>query len=180
MPARGTPLIIAAILLMQATAAPAANVPPCRILRGGIAEGMCMGTVEPDGDGAVLVSLLPAPEPGPPLPPAIAKALDRLLKAQARGALILPAKLLADGATTRFCADWTDECMQTKPLTAWPLDSYFTPGRPYLLANGSVRIEWMLGAQLNYLSLIAFEGGKIRSIDTTPATIPMQKPPQVR
>jgi hypothetical protein len=180
MSARGTPLIIAAMLLMQAAAAPAVEVPPCRVLRGGIAEGMCMGNVEPDEGGYVLVSLLPAREPGPPLPPEIAKTLDRLLKAQARGALILPGKLLADGATARFCADWTDECMQTKPLTAWPLDSYFTPGRPYLLANGRVRIEWTLGAQLSYLSLIAFEGGKIRSIDTTPATVPMQKPPQAR
>lgn len=173
-------MIIAALLLMQATAAPAVESPPCRVLRGGIAEGMCMGPVEPDEGGTVLVALLPAPVPGPPLPPDVAKTLDRLLKSQARGTIALPARLLADGATARFCSDWTDECMESKPLTSWPLDSYFSPGRPYLLPNGRVRIEWMLGTQLTYLSMIAFEGGKVRSIDTTPATIPMQKPPQAR
>lgn len=171
-------MILAALLLMQA--ASVAEVPQCRVLRGGIADGMCVGTVEPDVGGAVLVSLLPAPVSGPPIPPDIARTLDRLLKAQARGTLDLPKKLLAEGAASRFCADWTEECMQSKPLTAWPLGSYFTANPPYLLPNGSIRIEWMLGVQLNYLSLIAFEGGKIKSIDTTPATIPMEKPAKKR
>lgn len=177
-------MILAVLLLMQAT--PAADAPPmdaqttaapsCRVLRGGIADGMCVGMVEPDGAGHALASLLPAREPGPPIPPDIAKIVDRLLKAQARGTLTLPPKLLAEGATARFCSDWNEQCMETFPLKAWQLDSYFTPNRPYLLPDGSIRIEWMLGVQLNYLSLISFEGGKIRSIYTTPATIPVEKP----
>ncbi len=177
-------MILAALLLMQAT--PVAEVPPpapradesrsCRVLRGGIADGMCVGSVEPDGTGHALASLLPAREPGPPIPPDIAKIVDRLLKAQARGNLTLPPKLLVEGATARFCADWNLQCMETFPLTAWPLDTYFTPNRPYLLPDGSIRIEWMLGVQLHYLSLISFEGGKVRSIYTTPATIPVEKP----
>ncbi len=168
------PLILAALLLMQTT--PIAEAPPCRVLRGGIADGMCVGAVEPDDDGNVLVSLLPAPEPGPPIPPDIARTLNRLFKARARGRPDLPQKFLAEGATMRFCSDWTEECMQSKPLTDWPLGPFFSPGTPYLLPNGKIRIEWMLGVKLDYMSLIAFEGSKIRSFDTTPATIPMEKP----
>ena len=171
-------MILAALLLMQAT--PVAEVAPCRVLRGGIADGMCVGSVEPDEEGHVLVTLLPAPEPGPPIPADISRILDRLLRAHGRGNVDLPRKLLAEGATARFCSDWTEQCMQSQPLTAWPLGRYFTPGRPYLLPNGSIRIEWMLGVSLDYLSLVAFEGNKIRSIDTTPATIPMQKPAEKR
>jgi hypothetical protein len=167
-------MIIAALLLMQA--APVAEAPPCRMLRGGIAAGMCAGSVEPDDGDFVLVSLLPAPDPGPAIPPEITKTLDRLLKTQARGVLELPKGLLAEGATARFCTDWTEQCMQSQPLTAWPLGVYYTPNRPYLLDDGRVRIEWMLGVKLDYMSLITFEGKKVKSIDTTPATIPMAKP----
>jgi hypothetical protein len=167
-------MIIAALLLMQAIAV--AEAAPCKVLRGGIADGMCVDTVEPDEGGHVLVSLLPAREPSRPIRPEHAKILDRLLKAQSRGDLDLPGKLLAEGATSRFCSDWTEQCMQSQPLTAWPLGAYFTPNRPYLLPNGSIRVEWMLGVKLNYLSLIAFEGNKLKSIATTPATIPMEKP----
>lgn len=165
-------MIIAALLLIQA--APVAEAPPCRLLRGGIAAGMCVGSVDPDDGDNVLVSLLPAPEPGPPIPPDIARIVDRLLKTQGNGDL--PRNLLADGATSRFCTDWTEQCMQSQPLTAWPLGVYYTPNRPYLLADGRIRIEWMLGVKLDYMSLISFEGRKVKSIDTTPATIPMAKP----
>lgn len=171
-------MILAALLLMQAT--PVAEAPPCRVLRGGIADGMCVGAVEPDEGDFVLAPLLPAAEPGPPIPPDIAKVLDRLLKAHGRGHLDLPPRQLVEGATTRFCTDWTDECMKSGPLTAWPLGAYYTPNRPYLLPDGKVRIEWMLGVKLDYLSLIQFEGTKIKSLDTTPATIPLRKRPGKR
>jgi len=168
-------MIIAALLLMQAT--PAVEAAPCRVLRGGFAEGMCVGSVDPD-EGGVLVTLLPAPEPGPPIPPDIARIVERLLKAHAEGAADLPKKLLADGATARFCTDWTEQCMQAQPLVSWPLGTYYTANRPYRLPDGRIRIEWQLGVRLDYLSLIAFEGKKVKSLDTTPATIPMAKPPK--
>jgi hypothetical protein len=171
-------MIIAALLMMQAT--PLVEGAPCRVLRGGIADGMCIGTVEPDEGDFVLAPLLPAAESGPPLPADVAKVLDRLLRAQGRGALDLPRNQLVEGATTRFCTDWTEECMKSKPLTAWPLGPYYTPNRPYLLPDGQIRIEWMLGVKLDYLSLIRFEGIKIKSLDTTPATIPLRKPPKSR
>ena len=181
-------MILAALLLMQAApvAEAAAEAPPCRILRGGIAAGMCVGSVDPDGDdkNSILLVLLPAPDPGPPIPPDIAKLVERLLKTQGKGDL--PRNLLAEGATSRFCTDWTEQCMQSRPLTAWPLGDYYSPGRPYLLADGRIRIEWMLGVKLDYMSLITLEGRKVKSIDTTPATIPMvrpapsAKPPQSR
>ncbi len=168
-------MIIAALLLMQA--APAVEAAPCRVLRAGFAEGMCVGSVDPD-QGGVLVTLLPAPASGPPIPPAVAKVVERLLKAHAGGAADLPKAALAEGATARFCTDWTEQCMKAEPLTAWPLGSYYTANRPYLLSDGRIRIEWQLGVKLDYLSLISFDGVKIKSIDTTPATIPMAKPPK--
>lgn len=163
-------MIIAALLMMQA--APVADAPSCRVLRGGIADGMCVGSIDPDGDN-MLMTLAPAPAPGPPIPGDIAKLVERLLKGQSEGRLELPRALLADGATARFCTDWNEQCMQTQPLAAWPLGAYYTPGRPYLLPDGRIRIEWMLGVKLDYMSLVGFAGKKVKSIDTTPATIPM-------
>lgn len=171
-------MIIAALLLMQAAAAPAAEAAPCRPLQGGLADGMCTGPAEAEEGDYLLVPLLPAAQPGPPLPPEVASVLDRLLKGQAQGELAFPAKALVRGATTRFCTDWTEQCMKSEPLVAWPLGPYYTPNPPYLLPDGRVRLEWMLGVKLDYMSVITFEGTRIKSLDTTPATIPVAKPPR--
>ena len=146
----------------------------CNMLHGAIADGMCVGEVTPDGDYA-LVSLLPAQGKGLPIPRPTAKLVDRLLRVHDHGNANLPAELLSEGATSRFCATWSDECLKVSPLSVWPVAADYRHNPPYLLPDGRIRIEWMKDGKLDFLSLITIDDGHVKNIDTAPGMIPMRQ-----
>lgn len=59
-------------------------------------------------------------------------------------------------------------------LRSWPVDRSYVANAPWPLPDGRVRIEWMHGGKLVYLSFLTFAGTRIADISTSPAAVPMK------
>ena len=157
------------LFLLQAGAADANG--SCVPFKGGPADGECPGAIISKSGVFELIGLLPATQAGPTIPPPVASALSALLGSQRKGAPI-DQQILAPGATGAFCTTISNECSIHTPLKSWPLNQQFVANPPYLLNDGRIRIEWMRDGKLEYLSLIKMDGGKVKDIETEPATMP--------
>jgi hypothetical protein len=153
-------------MMMAFLLAAAAVLTPgqCSILKGGPGEGMCFDPIERSDTGDQLFGLRPAPNAGPPLGEELGKVINLLLIAQERHGT-LPTTLIAKGATQQFCPEIL-KCSADQPLKRWPLDRSYSHNAPYLLTDGRVRIEWMKGSRLVYLSFITLNGLHVIDIQT--------------
>ncbi|WP_344699624.1 hypothetical protein [Sphingomonas limnosediminicola] len=120
-----------------------------------------------------VIELLPANGTGAPISPQVSTTVYALLRNQRMG-LPIDRKLLASRATGEFCEKFSNGCLSRKPLQRWPLGKEFVPNRPYGLADGRVRIEWMWNGKLEFLSLITFKEGKVADLFTAPAEMPIE------
>lgn len=158
------------LALLLAAAAPAGD--PCRELPAGPAEGMCIDEDAPKTAG--MARLLPASHEGAPIPAELTPTIAVTLAAYDAGVPI-PAGARTSDATDRFCARFATDCPGPVRLAGWQLPAGLAANAPYMLRDGRLRIEWMRGNALVYLSLISFRDGRIGSISTAPAEIPLMR-----
>lgn len=138
---------------------------PCVPLKGGPFDGMCPGRVTSKQGPYEVVKVLPAHGTGAAIPPQLLSTLSKLLSSQRNGKPI-NREILASGATEGVCATFSSDCPTPKPLQSWSLSTEFVPNTPYLLADGRVRIEWTQKGELEFLSLITFDGAKVKDVAT--------------
>lgn len=143
----------------------------CEPFRGGFADGMCPGRLISKQGPFEVVKLLPARAAGAAIPSKIASTLSKLLKSQRTGNPI-DRELIVEGAQARFCLTDYTKCRPPEPLRSWHLGKEFNPNRPYLLADGTVRIEWLRKGELEQISLITLDGAKVKDIATISASVP--------
>jgi hypothetical protein len=160
------------LLILAQIAGPVAGT-SCDPLHGGPADGMCKGSVVIDGGSFKVVALQPATGTGATIAPEVAKMLSAMLRKQRTGSNF-DARSLAAGATEEFCQTFSSDCLSSKPLRSWPLGKEFVPNRPYGLADGRIRIEWMHNGKLEFLSFVTFDGAKIKDVSTAPAQMPVR------
>jgi hypothetical protein len=161
------------LFLLLLHSAASGGAPACSPLQGGPAEGMCLGRTLWRKDDLAIVALQPAQRPGPAPSAEVAAVLARLLASQ-RAQAPLPPEIVTLGATSSFCTQFSPECQKRAPLVGWPLDRTYAANAPWLLPNGRVRIEWMHGGKLEYLSFVTLAGARVAAIDTAPAAMPMK------
>jgi len=160
------------VALAMLVSAPASGK-PCTPFSGGPAQGMCLGPILEPGKTFNLVAVLPAPRRGPPISRDVSALLSEILESQRKG-IPLPSALVADGAESTTCSTFYDQCQKREKLVSWPIGPEFTANAPYLLSDGQIRIEWVKGGKLEYLSFVMIDAGKVTHISTVPAAMPMK------
>ena len=149
---------------------------PCVPFKGGPADGMCPGEVVIKDGQFEVVALQPAGQTGAPIAPETLATISALIRSQHSGAPV-DQGLLAAGATEEFCETFSKECMTPHPFESWPIGKEFVSNRPYGLADGRIRIEWVRDGKLQFLSMIRLDGTKVADVSTAPAQIPVKAGP---
>jgi hypothetical protein len=164
----------AILALLCSTTVHAEEPDAAKPLTGGPAAGMYPGDVVARGNGISLVALKASRPNASPVPAPLAAIVDALLKSNAAGEQQLPNALVADGALSEFCPA-TDKvfCESPTRIKTFALPERDDFNTPYYLADGDVRIEWMRGTDVRYLTFLEFQNGRVRHLRTILATIPM-------
>ena len=167
-------VLLAACLSLIATSAQGQDA-KARI-DGGPAQGMLMGKVVSTEGEFQLVALEPSLPDASPIPTELRASVDALLVGD-RSKDFTPLRgMLADAAYTRFCP--LDERTMCEP--DHPFDGFAVPERdrantPYYMPDGRVRIEWLAGNEVRFMSFLVFANGKLKSVETAPAIMAMKK-----
>jgi hypothetical protein len=84
---------------------------------------------------------------------------------------------LRPGAVSIECAVQDQPCRESR-FTSLKFGEATRANTPYYMADRSVRVEWLYGDALFYISTLTLEGGRIASVQTAPAWMPLVVPAQ--
>jgi hypothetical protein len=163
---------IVALTLATTSVAEAQDAKP---ITSGPVIGMYAGPiVEKDGPYEFFSVRASTPDASP-LPDALRPAVTALLAGYSKGDNSGVSAFLAEGAATRFCPlTKTVICEADKPYNGFGIKDGFRANTPYLMPDQSVRIEWMAGGEVSYLSFLTFSAGKLVLARTAPASMPIK------
>lgn len=165
--------------LLAALAAPPAALPPVSVgnasgrFRGGPLDGLQVGeVVTPDGQR--YRGLTPSRPGASPVPEAIRAATEAFIASHedATSARLKPH--LRPGAVAVECAKQDAPCRRS-PFTSLKFFEKVTANTPYYMPDRTVRVEWLYGDALFYISTLRLKNGRIASVTTAPAWMPLER-----
>jgi hypothetical protein len=140
--------------------------------RGGPLDGLAVGeVVAPDGQR--FKGLLPSKPGASPIPAAMRAAADAFITRHEDASSPLLKPYLARRATSVECRDQNRAC-QSGPYKSLKFAEHVRANTPYYMPDHTVRVEWLYGDALFYISTLTLENGRITSVTTAPAWLPIQ------
>ena len=137
---------------------------------GGPYGGLSVGNVSTP-DGKHFRGLLPSVPGSSPLSDSELAAVNAYIGGIANPADPKVSKYLKDRLVIENCRAQRQEC-DSDVLMPVIFGEPVHANTPYRLADGTVRVEWLYGSALYYLSFLKLSGGKITSARTQPAWLP--------
>jgi hypothetical protein len=163
---------------MVLTAAGGQSLPPVAVgtpeetrFSGGPLDGLSIGdVVTPNGHH--FRGLVASKANASPIRAEDSDAVEAFVKFHAAGPASELGRYLAANANFTECHRQATSCdiNETKTLT---FGEPVVANTPYLMSDGSVRVEWLYGSALYYISTIELDNGKIVSVSTSPAWMPL-------
>ena len=163
-------MLLAVGVASAGAAQPLVVGPGDKPFEGGPLEGLSLGKVV-DPEGHHFDGLLASKPNASPV-----AAQDKLAVA----AFIGHRSGAPDGYLTAFlvkkphfftCFKQDEPCRETARVTNFVEPC--TANAPYRMANGVIRVEWLYGSALYYISMVELSDGRIKSATTSPAWAPL-------
>jgi hypothetical protein len=146
------------------------TIPDGRRFGGGPYAGLGIGEVVTP-DGKTFRGLLPSEPKASPVRSDDAAAIEAFISGHAAPSSNPLVGYLSDDAIIAVCIKEGDPCStNTKPTS---FGEPVTANTPYRLENGHVRVEWLYGTALYYVSDITLKNHKIAVVKTQPAWMPI-------
>lgn len=148
------------------------NIEEGKPFNGGPYAGLAVGTATVP-DGKTLLALKPSQPGASPVSARNAAAVSAFVAGHANPASELLAPFLTKKATFEACYRQGETChvTRTDPLT---FSEAVQANTPYALEGGKVRIEWVYGTAVWYITWLTLKGGRIASARTQPGWLPLQ------
>jgi len=148
------------------------NVDDGKPFNGGPYAGLAVGTVTTP-DGKTLRALKPSQPGASPVSAGNAAAVSAFVVGHANPASEPLAPFLTKKATYVWCRRQGEACYvsRAEPLT---FAEAVEANTPYALEGGKVRIEWVYGTSVWYITELTLKGGKIASARTQPGWLPLE------
>jgi hypothetical protein len=167
------PILAAAMIAGQ----PQVGVPPVFVgalndgmpFNGGPYEGLGVGMVSTP-DGKSFRGLLPSKPEASSVASKNQAAVAAFIAGHANPTIQPLSAYLSKKPSLYMCKQQGAAC-QTEPLT---FGEPVTANTPFALDDGKVRVEWLYGSALYYISWLTLKGGKITAARTQPAWMPLQ------
>jgi hypothetical protein len=142
--------------------------------QGGPLDGLQIGdAVTPDGRR--FRGLIPSRPNASPVPKAMRPAVEAFVAGHgdASGAPLRP--YLRPGAVSIECPVQNRPCRRSR-FASLTFGETTRANTPYYMKDRSVRVEWLYGDALFYISTLKLKGGRIASVETAPAWLPLELP----
>jgi hypothetical protein len=170
--------VIAVALLMAALAPAPGAVPPLSIgeaggrFKGGPLDGLAVGEVVTP-DGRRYRGLTPSRPDASPVPEASRPATEAFIASHenAAGARIKP--YLRTDVVAILCSKQDLPCRRSA-FKSLKFAEDVRANTPYYMPDHTVRVEWLYGDALFYISTLRLKKGRIASITTAPAWMPIE------
>ena len=140
-----------------------------RPFNGGPYEGLGVGMVSTP-DGKSFRGLLPSKPGVSRIAGKRQAAVEAFIAGHATPASQPLSAHLSSKPSLYMCKQQGAAC-ETEPLT---FGEPVTANIPFALDDGKVRVEWLYGSALYYISWLTVKGGKITTAHTQPAWMPLQ------
>jgi hypothetical protein len=168
---------LAGILVAALGAAPAA-LPPVSVgnasgkFRGGPLDGLQVGEVVTP-DGRQYRGLTPSRPGASPVPEAILAATEAFIAWHEDGTAARLRPHLRSGVVAIECVKQDRPCRRS-PFTSLKFAEKVRANTPYYMPDHTVRVEWLYGDALFYISTLRLKKGRIASVTTAPAWMPIE------
>jgi hypothetical protein len=170
-------VIVSAFLLATLSGAPGA-LPPVSIgdaggpFKGGPLDGLSVGEVVTP-DGKRFRGLLPSKPNASPIPDSSRLATEAFIVWHEDGSNPALKPYLRPRAIGVECSDQNRPC-QRGPFRSVKFFEKVSANTPYYMPDHTVRVEWLYGDALFYISTLKLKNGRIASINSAPAWAPFE------
>jgi hypothetical protein len=171
----GLPVLAALLISSQPVGWPPVSVGGVtdgRVFKGGPYGGLSVGTATTP-DGMTLRALKPSSPGSSPVSPQNQAAVSAFIAGYANPTAEPLASFLKENTTFAFCRIQGQACSVLRP-TPLAFQEKVQPNTPYRMEFGKVRIEWVYGTAVWYITELTLRSGKITYVKTQPGWLPME------
>ncbi len=142
--------------------------------QGGPLDGLQIGdAVTPDGRR--FRGLIPSRPNASPVPEAMRAAVEAFITGHEDVSRAPLQPYLRRGAVSIECRVQNQPCRRSR-FASLTFGEKTRANTPYYMKDRSVRVEWLYGDALFYISTVTLKGGLIASVETAPAWLPIELP----